>query len=101
MKTLIIAAAMLLSSLAYAQQPNGSVPAMCMPITSLIEVAKKYNEELIFMGEADAEKGLYKLLFVNNTTGSWTSALVNKTAEAACVISSGTGYNTFDVERSI
>jgi len=98
MKKLILAAA-LFSSVTFASQPNAQLPAVCMPLADFLEGMKKYNEEPVFMGEVmiESDHEIFKLVFVNDETGSWTSALVNKTVKAACVESTGVGFNSFAV----
>lgn len=97
-----LAAAFLLTTAVSAQAQTGEfmieLPVYCGPNELILNQIKEDNgEALLFMGggvnlEGDA---LYTTVFGNETTGTFTVVITNRSLQQSCVLSSGNAYQQY------
>jgi len=95
MKTLIAGAALLVATSVNAE--TAQLPIECASVEQYSEIVERAGEIPKFLGESRAQNGsdLYTVVHGNETTGTWTLALYNRTAGVICIVSFGKGYSIY------
>jgi hypothetical protein len=93
MKNILIGTGVgLLANIAVAQELM--LPMECYPLDQMEKIINSYEETTGFVGRSKASDGtdVVTMIVRNEDTGSWTNMLINTTADAACIVSFGDGF---------
>ena len=100
MKSILMAATLLLCTAAYAQDFEAKKAVVCSINTNaaIEHINEKYGEELVWGGASpgETEDSIY-MLFENPKTKSWTLTQMN--AKAICIIGVGEGSKDLSIKK--